>query len=480
MIVTCTSCQTRFRIPDDKIGSRGARVRCSKCKNVFMAKPGPAGERAPAPQDPFAAPAPGPFGIPAPDPFAAPPDDPFATSGAAPADPFGAAPDDPFAVAPPPGGSAGAVPLPVTDLADLAAPPRGAVPATRGGLTALAPPIPAPAETGPVANADDLVLEEPSRAISMAPPPLPSTAPAFDFSPAGELAEPASAEGEGQAPQFELGMPGTDLGEQPGAWAKSGLELGSSADGMAGGADFAAADPFASAAAAEPPAPLADLIEGAAARPRTITEPITRVQAPPMAPASPTAAERLKAALAPRAGPLSAPSPRGRLQAFVANAISLAALLAVAAGLLSWWLRGSAGPDGAGGRSVEAVGTRSGLYETPTGRQVLFVRGQIRSRSAVPLGRVVVRAEVLRSGEVLARAEGLAGAEPTPEEVVRLANREDAARLRAQVASRAPARLAPGRSLPFLVVFDEVPEDLPDAAFRVVAEPQRGGPARAP
>ncbi len=488
MIVTCTSCQARFRIPDEKVGSRGARVRCSKCKNVFVVKPGPAGEQAPPAPDPLAAPARDPFAGPARDPFAdsardtfaAPPGDPFANP-AAQADPFGEVRRDPFAATlPASGGSAGALPLPVTDLADLAGPARETVPATRGSLTALAPPMPAPAEAGQVSSADDLVLEEPSRAVSVAPPPLPRAAPAFDFAAASDLAEPAPEEGAGQGLQFELGTPGTDLGEAPGAAPESGLELGSSANGAPGGVDFAGADPFASAAAAEPPAPLPGPMDGAAAKPRTITQPIVRVPASPAAAAGRTAAERLKAAAAPGAGPLSASLSGGRLTAFVANAISLAALLAVAAGLLSWWLRGAAGPDRVAARAVEAVETTSGLYETPGGRRVLFVRGQVHSRSAVPLGRVVVRAEVLRRGEVLARAEGLAGAVPTPEEVVRLANREDAARLRAQVASRAPARLAPDRSLPFLVVFDEVPEGLRDATVRVVAEPQPGASARAP
>ncbi|HET6921527.1 MAG TPA: zinc-ribbon domain-containing protein, partial [Anaeromyxobacteraceae bacterium] len=70
MIVTCTSCQARFRIPDEKIGPKGAKVRCSKCKNVFVARPaaGAGGTTAP-PRDPFSA---------------APPEapsDPFAVAG---------------------------------------------------------------------------------------------------------------------------------------------------------------------------------------------------------------------------------------------------------------------------------------------------------------------------------------------------------------------------------------------------------------
>jgi predicted Zn finger-like uncharacterized protein len=485
MIVTCTSCQARFRIPDEKIGPKGAKVRCSKCKNVFVAKPaaGAGGTKAP-PRDPFAAP---PAEAPS-DPFAADRSaqpDPFEAAKAFPASPSGLSGSDPFAApAPPSGSGTGGYHLPVTDLSDLAAAP------SPGGLTALAPPLPAtaapPAAGGPpdsagsVTSADDLVLEEPSRAIPMGPPALPSAALGFDFGAGGELAEPVPAEQPSPVPAFEFAAPGTDLGEA--AEPMPGLEPGALAGPVPGGADFAGADPFAAAGSGEPFG-----LEGAGRElggPRvpTVTEPIPPEKAPPPASARPIVAARRKAGPVPDVGPLSAPASRGRLQGFVANAVSLAALLAVAAGLLSWWLRDAAGPDRpAGGRGpVAAVEVSSGLYETAAGTPVLFVRGEVRSRSAGPLGRVAVRAEVLRSSEVLARAEGLAGAVPTPEEVAQIGSPEDAARLRARVASRAPERLEAGGSLPFLVTFDSVPEGLRDAVFRVVAEPQPGKPARTP
>jgi hypothetical protein len=169
------------------------------------------------------------------------------------------------------------------------------------------------------------------------------------------------------------------------------------------------------------------------------------------------------------------------VQGFLANAVSLAALLAVAAGLLSWWLRDATPARTAPGSGpVVATGVLSGLYDTAAGPPLLFVRGEVRSRTAGRLGRVAVRAEVVLGGEVVARAEGLAGAVPGAEEVAQVASPEDAARLRARVASRAPAHLDPGGSLPFLVVFDAVPDGFRDAVFRVVAEPLRGGTARAP
>ena len=36
MIITCKQCQTRFRLDDDRLPVRGARVRCSKCKHAFF------------------------------------------------------------------------------------------------------------------------------------------------------------------------------------------------------------------------------------------------------------------------------------------------------------------------------------------------------------------------------------------------------------------------------------------------------------
>src|SRR5512141_775192 len=112
MIVICTKCQAKFRVADEKIGPRGARVRRSRCKEIFHVDATPPPE-APAPaavqppgrmdvelENPFAAPA------------AAPADDPFAAAGLgaplqpaaapSPSEPFAApaAPDDPFAPRP--------------------------------------------------------------------------------------------------------------------------------------------------------------------------------------------------------------------------------------------------------------------------------------------------------------------------------------------------------------------------------------------
>src|SRR5581483_4099363 len=35
MIVKCEQCQTRFKIPDDKVTEKGVKVRCTKCQHTF-------------------------------------------------------------------------------------------------------------------------------------------------------------------------------------------------------------------------------------------------------------------------------------------------------------------------------------------------------------------------------------------------------------------------------------------------------------
>ncbi len=70
MIVKCERCQTRFKIPDEKVTEKGVKVRCTKCQNTFRvardataaAPTGPSGSSADGQVDPFAH-----FGV-APDP----------------------------------------------------------------------------------------------------------------------------------------------------------------------------------------------------------------------------------------------------------------------------------------------------------------------------------------------------------------------------------------------------------------------------
>jgi predicted Zn finger-like uncharacterized protein len=51
MIVKCEQCQTRFKIPDEKVTDKGVKVRCTKCQNTFRVTRDAA---APPVHDPFA------------------------------------------------------------------------------------------------------------------------------------------------------------------------------------------------------------------------------------------------------------------------------------------------------------------------------------------------------------------------------------------------------------------------------------------
>ncbi|MBK7858297.1 MAG: zinc-ribbon domain-containing protein [Archangiaceae bacterium] len=54
MIVKCEQCQTRFKIPDDKVTDKGVKVRCTKCQHTFrVKKEGDAATPVAAPVDPF-------------------------------------------------------------------------------------------------------------------------------------------------------------------------------------------------------------------------------------------------------------------------------------------------------------------------------------------------------------------------------------------------------------------------------------------
>ncbi len=47
MILTCPSCQSRFRVPDGSLGTEGRRVRCGDCRHVWHAMPEPADSPSP-------------------------------------------------------------------------------------------------------------------------------------------------------------------------------------------------------------------------------------------------------------------------------------------------------------------------------------------------------------------------------------------------------------------------------------------------
>jgi predicted Zn finger-like uncharacterized protein len=442
MIVICTKCEAKFRVADERVGPRGANVRCSRCKDVFFVQPAAPGalavdlERAASPgENPFAVdPVRAPSGarpppLPPPLPTHATPaaGDPFAAYGArAPAaDPFGApAPSDPFAAGAPSGdpfatAAAPAADIPEADPADLLAVAAGS-----------AEPDPASHPPAPeTTTGNGLALEE-----RQTPQPVPAALRGGD-------ADPFRADaGYGADPE---GYGSGGFGED------EGLAL--------------ATEP--APAPAEPAAPSRDAPSAAAPPPRTpapVPEPDARI-----------------------------PGARGsRLRAAVVNAIALAALLAAALAILVVWraegrldaasLRPAAiiaGLRGAGAaRPFSARHVRSGLYEREKGPPVLFVRGEAVSRAPAPVGRLKVAVEVVRDGRVIARGEALAGAVPTPEALHRASDAAALAAVARAAASGAPRRVAPGDAVPFLVAIADHPADLEGASLRVEVAAEGAAP----
>ncbi|ACL64343.1 MJ0042 family finger-like protein [Anaeromyxobacter dehalogenans 2CP-1] len=584
MIAHCTHCQAKFRIADDKIGPRGAKVRCSHCKTVFAVRrpdappvaappePRPAplpppGPALPGPADPFAepafaaaqdpfaadpfaaprppvqAPAPDPFG---PDPFAGPargapaadpfaletpptgfagPDgaDPFAftmgdrpgaEAAAGPADPFapeagGADPfaaalagaADPFAASVSPRRRAAAAEIP----AGLAAPAPGAAP---GGSSALpltdlsdllgdapAPPPPLPA---PPALAPEPL--PPAGGLDLAFPPEP--APGLPAGLALELAGPSELEAPldppAPPPAMDLDLAGgPDLGLPGGPLAGPDLALEERSTPAPARLDeppleddpFARAAPWAAGGGDAGPNELsfADRGEETLA---LATEPSGPQEAPPPLPPEPPRPARAAAvAEAPAeasARDASRPAgPRGgRLRSMAVNAAALAALLLVALAFRVAW-RGDAplepgafrpssvlGAVGVGERAAGPLSVaelRSGLYDRARGGPVLFVRGKVVSRAPSPVARARVEVELVRDGQVIARGTAPAGAVATPEELHGAGGAAELEAVARAVEARAPARIRPGESLPFLVVLPDAPDDLAGATVRVAA-----------
>jgi predicted Zn finger-like uncharacterized protein len=515
MIVICTRCQSRFRVADEKIGPRGAKVRCSKCQTVFAVHRDLGSLPSPAEPAPRPAPRPGELdlerrpGRAAPPPPAppAPPaaDDPFAQ------DPFQAAPrgDDSFADAgsPPPFAAAPPEPDPFGEAAFAAPPPRPPAPepaaddpfASPAALLAQAAdpfaasvtPRAASGSALPVTDLSDLLGEPTPAAVRgprpparPAPPPIPPPVP--PPGPAGDGAEDgiglaleerltpppmaaAPAFGEPEPPPPPVGFqPGAFGGaSDPGAFEPSALEGGHT-------------DELSLALATEPTPPAPSLPPVAAPQPPPRRAP--RAAAPAQAPIAPAPAPEP----APPEAPVTDRIPGGRaarVRSLAVNAAALAALLLVAFALLAVWRSGGrlelaslrpaavlAGLRGAGAEPFAAEGVTSGLYERDAAPPLLFVRGTAVARAPAPVSGLRVRVELVRGGAVIARGEALAGAVPGAEELFGTKDAESLAAVARAVAARAPREVRPGDALPFLVAISDHPADLAGASLRVSVE----------
>jgi predicted Zn finger-like uncharacterized protein len=524
MIVICTGCQARFRVADEKIGPRGAKVRCTRCKNVFVVKldaPGapasPAASATPPPApkidldltpglarpapaaDPFAPPAgasvipfpgqaPSQDAGPAVDPFAAAGletfapgaagDDPFVRATGFASEPLPAAPPvaDPFSAEADPFTTTGSRNLPVTDLAQLLGAPGSAAAAPpRAPAAAPPPPPPSPPPPSPaMAPFSDLALEEHSGALAgpapAAPPPFADPADVMSADP-GAFPTPGA--------MFEGGLQG--LGEE---------------EPLALATEKTPGPPVLSPARPPPPPPAAGGDEdveawaaqfpggpGPAPTPAPGPAPAAVPAGPPAGGEPPPPASALVSRPARPEEPTSQRVRNAALSALALVAVLVLALatravvqgnvpLGPAALRPSTLLRSLGRVPVIGGFELAEV--RSSLYPQASGGTVLFVRGVVVSRAPAPVPGVQVEAELVRDGQVLSRGAVLAGAIPSPEEVYRATDRAALDALAAGLRERAPKKVAPGDRLGFLITLGDAPADLSGASVRLQARPEGG------
>jgi hypothetical protein len=339
--------------------------------------------------------------------------------------------------------------------------------------------------------------------FSPAPPPEP-LAPSLDGSPdpfaapQGGGAAPADPFAEAAADPFSAAMPrGTrDLAELLGVAppAAGGLALEEREAPRPpepsplsyGEADLdlglpelsASADVTAGAEAAPPPPPAPPVPPPAATPP------------PLLAPGSPaTHAPTASASTPVPAWPSQRPAGRARRGAVAAalgSSASLVLLVGLAVALFVGWrtvrgsslearLHGALAAEPAGDVTPSAV--TGGLYETAVGQEVLVVRGLVTVRAPVT-GPVRVRVELVEGERVVAAATGAAGGVASPEQVHALRAPEDAAVLRAALDRSAPARLARGEAVPFMVVFPPPIPALSGVELRVRTDAAAGAAGR--
>jgi len=463
MIATCTSCKTRLRVPEEKIGPKGARIRCGRCKTVFVvpaeaggAPGGVAADPPDVPRWPELERPPPPSRGSRDEPAAGDEPPPYRTA----ADPFepgprdAAAPSDPFAPA---------------QRLDVAAPPRPVPPPLPGdrddpfGLPEAAAPARPDDPFGADLGWDPFGVAEPGSGPALEDHAPPSGRATTNVTELLEESEPVK-------PPSDLGALALEERETPqpraarSSYDEADLDLGF------GMPDVLGPGPDDLLSPGEPPASNVAPPHGGAPRVREPT-PLLFDRELPVAPAPPPAAAPAGAA---EADPAPPPARGGRFAVAMTNSFSLALLITVAVALFFTWRGGLLGRlRGAMARgtpSVEASAVTGGLYDTAAGSPVLVVRGRIGAKSAVT-GPVRVRVELVDGARVVAAAVGLAGSAATAEQVHGAGTPEEAAALRRALDALAAARLTAGESVPFLVVFPSPAPDPRGLTLRVEAEP---------
>jgi predicted Zn finger-like uncharacterized protein len=503
MIVKCEQCQTRFKIPDDKVTDKGVKVRCTKCGHTFrvtrdMAQPAttatvPALQAPPAPRaapDPFArfgageesptieVTRPGVFalGVEAsrtPDLGVRPPLFPQSAPGSSTALTQPAV----AAVAPPTSGGAfdftslrppGASPPTVPAVPAYVPPPAASLAPAPFDFSAIAPPAFAAPQAPAPAAFDFSNFAAPAAVSPLVPalPPMPSapaamSTPAFAFSPPSAVPPPAFPAPAFRQSSAPVGSPFGSSGDSPDGF------FGAPTDSAAPGSAAPAMDTATARS-------MFDLPPAASAPPSTLPD-IPPPEAAP-APAAPTALPPVAARPVVPAEIPDGPRRRG-VVGIVVN-IVIAAVLVV--GLV---VVGSAflNEGKVSGESVTetlkntftpnvefvAQDVSNGLYETRAGRSVFFVRGEIVNRSSGSV-KVVVKAELVEGDKVVRSAESWSGEPATPEEIFLIDGVEALEALNRRVEKRALV-VPPDSAAAFVVPFTEYPPEMRGFRVRVTA-----------
>ncbi|HTO98764.1 MAG TPA: zinc-ribbon domain-containing protein [Myxococcales bacterium] len=485
MVVQCPTCQSKFRIADEKVTDRGVRVRCTSCKNVFQVrKPGSAG----------AEPAGGPGST-----------IDLASLGAA------AVAKTAAGSAARPAGAARPGTGPVKPSTGPVKPSTGPVKPSTGPVrtTSVRPPTgPVKPSTGPVKPSTGPV--KPSTGpVKPSTGPLRTTAARSVAVQGGDGAARrldvddlfGMAELTGDAPLSgpldPPAAPAPKAAEPPPASPLDDLDLEidrarqKPADAAPAAAPADAPPPLdAPLPAPAPEAPAAGLDSSLGHPPAALPSGASNlelVEPKPAAEAKPLEAPPAPAPSKPRTDPIRRPTTKPQPQAkqkepeiapakaVVSSALTgllgaaLAIIVVIASALSD---ENASGWFGFGPPSeVIATGVVSGLYDTAGGKPVFYIRGRIQNRSDKVRGPVRVTAELLADGSPEARAEAIAGSEPTPEDVWSVRSSADVEKLsRTLQAARVERKLQPGDSLPFFAVIPDPPADLDRHRLQIKVE----------
>jgi len=419
VVVQCPSCQSKFRIADEKVTERGVRVRCSTCKEVFQAKKAGVGaEMQPA--------QPGVTGstieIQLFDAQALAQAKATAASRAAgnrgPVSIAVTLPGSAGASAPPAPQAPAAAPRVTSAPTAAPQPPRGAANGARrqkgndlfgmAELTGEAAPEPG-SPLSKAAGHDELELD------------IPAASPAADQASGAFAAEP-DFEALLDGPAAGAALPAAPPPDQ-----RSGMDLDASPTG------------------ARPPT-------GPTSRP----SPPRRTRPQPSADAEPRRT----------AGGVFVST---ALTALLGSALALVVLFAMA---FSEGIGDSVRAALGGSEDLIATRVVSGLYDTAAGQPIFFVRGRVENRSKKARGPVRVVAELMSDTGPEGRGETLAGLEPSAEDVYALRTPAEADKLVHTLAQNVGNRkIPPGGSLPFFALIPEPPRDLKSQRLHVRLEP---------